>query len=106
VEAVEDKRNPLAGLESFGMTFRACSNPFNGSMATAHFFKSLATSSFLLRRNGKLVTVSYHGRNEVPNIQTGNILDNIRNAFVALGAEAGMSEAVWSRLLKAFLGKS
>jgi hypothetical protein len=46
VEAVEDKRNPQADLESFGMTFRACSNPFNGSMVTAHFFKSLATSSF------------------------------------------------------------
>jgi len=106
VETVEDKRNSQGSLESFGITLRACSNPYNGSLATAHFFKSLATSSFFLQRDGKLVTASYHGRNEVPNIQTGNLLDNIRNAFVALGAEAGMSELVWSQLLKAFLGKS
>jgi len=105
VETVEDKRKPEDARESFGMTLRACSNPFRGSLAKARFFKSLATSSFLVQRNGKLITASYHGRNEVSNSQAVNILDNMRNAFVAIGAEAGMSDAVWSRLLKAFLAK-
>jgi len=105
VETVEDNRNPEYDRESFGMTLRTCSNPFRGSLANARFFKSLATSSFLVQRHGKLTTASYHGRNEVSASQAGNILDNMRNAFVAIGAEAGMTDAVWSRLLKAFLAK-
>ena len=103
VEAVEDKRNSRADVESFGMTLRACSNPTNNSADTAHFFSSMATSSFLIQRNHLIITASYHGRNEVPNTETTRLVDTIRKTFVALGAAAGMSEIVWSRLLKAFL---
>jgi hypothetical protein len=103
VDAVEDKKDSRSEMESFGMTLRACDNPNSDSNATAHFFNRLATSTFLIQRNNAIVTASYHGRNELPNTEIGRILDNVRNAFVALGAEAGMSEAVWSQLLKAFL---
>jgi hypothetical protein len=103
VDAVEDKRDSRSDVESFGMILRACSNPTNNSDDTAHFFSSMATSSFLIQRNHLIITASYHGRNEVPNTETDRLLDTVRNTFVALGAAAGMSEIVWSRLLKAFL---
>jgi len=103
VDKVIDEKNPTAATELFGMTFRACSNPERHSHTTAHFFQSLATSTFITRRNYNTVTSSYHGRNEIPNVHTDSILGNIRNAYVALGAGAGLSETVWSILIKSFL---
>jgi len=103
VDTVIDEKNPKASTELFGMTFRACSNPEGNSNTTAHFFQSLATSTFITRRNYNTLTSSYHGRNEIPNTHTHSTLGNIRNAYVALGAGAGLSETVWSILIKSFL---
>ena len=103
VDRVVDEKNPRASNELFGMTLRACSNPERNSDTTAHFFQSLATSTFIVRRNYNTVISSYHGRNEVPNVHTHSVLGNIRNAYVALGAGAGLSETVWSILIKSFL---
>jgi len=89
--------------EIFGMTLRACSNPEKNTATTAHFFQSQATSTFVIRRTGNTVIASYHGRNEIPNIHTDSSLGNIRNAFVALGAAAGLSETIWSIIIKSFL---
>jgi len=103
IDKIISEKNPEATTEIFGMTFRASSNPENNAVATAHFFQSLATSTFIIQRNENKVISSYHGRNEVPNLHTGSTLGNIRNAFVAVGAAAGLSETVWSILVKSFL---
>jgi len=57
----------------------------------------------LVSRNNNEVTASYYGRNETPNTDTGNIGTNVRNALVAFGAFAGLSELQWNSLIKAFL---
>ncbi|MEO6549486.1 MAG: hypothetical protein ABIN94_15900 [Ferruginibacter sp.] len=89
--------------ETYGMTLRPTAAP--GGNETAHFFKETATSSFLIRRKGNKVTASYHGRNELPNNNTGNIKDNVRNSLVAMGAFVGLSELQWNSLIKGFLEK-
>ena len=103
VEFIEEISNPAKDEESCGMKVRAASAPGKEQKDTAHFFKTDATSSFIVHRSQNRVTASYHGRNEIPNTSTGNTADNIRNTMVAMGAIAGFSEVQWSTLTKGFL---
>ncbi len=103
VEAIEDHTNEKANEESFGMRVRSGSNPQKDDITTAHFFKSNATSSFEIVRKGTTVSACYHGRNEVPNTDTGDTLNNIRNAFVATAGFMGLSDVQWLALLKGLL---
>jgi len=41
---------------------------------------------------------------KLPNTSTNRTMDNVRNALVAAGASAGLSEAQWSSLTKALPG--
>ncbi len=104
LEAMQENTLPDAEY-SLGIRLRACANPQHKEMGTAHFFKEDATSTFIVKRNGNKVTVSYHGRNELPNTTDVNTTDKIRNAVVASGAIAGLSEIQWKALLKGFLQK-
>ena len=99
---IQDKNSEKA-YETFGMTFRACSNPEHSAQMSAHFFQSLATSTFLIRRYSNTVVSSYHGRYEDININAISPMANIRNAFVAVGSKVGLSETEWSKLVKSFL---
>ena len=103
VDNVIEDNDPGNCSSFFGMTFRACSNPERNTKATAHFFQSLATSTFIIQRHYLSVSASYHGRNEIPNTHTNSTMGNIRNAFVSLGAAAGLSDTVWSILVKSLL---
>ena len=89
--------------ERFGYTVRPCADPRDKGKDVAHFFDSSATSSFIVERDGNKVTASYYGRNEQPNTDTKTTGDNIRNAIVATGAMAGLSEAQWNALMKGLL---
>ena len=102
VMVIENKANPSGEEEIVGMQLRPCQNPQKAGKDTAHFFQGKASSTFLIVRKDNTVTASYHGRNEVSNTSTENALDNVRNSVVALGAAAGLSEAQWSALIKAF----
>ncbi len=103
VEAIEE--NTLPGAEaSFAMRVRASPNPTHAGKGTAHFFKGDATSTFIVKRTGTEITVSYHGRNELPNTE-GDLGDKIRNTIVASGAALGLSELHWMALLKGLLAK-
>jgi len=103
VVQMEDKPNTGAEKELVAMTVKPCPDPRHHDAATAHFFTAHGSSTFVIERDGGTVTSFYHGRNEVPNIKTGNPLDNVRNAIVASGAMALLSEAQWMTLIKAFL---
>ncbi len=105
VEKLEDHHNPEGMREWIGMKVRPCSNPVHTDLETAHFFQSDATSSYIIQRLGSKVTVFYHGRNEVPNTSTENMVDGVRNALVAAGAIVSLSEAQWSALSRGFLNK-
>lgn len=102
IEAIgEDK---FVGTDkSIAIKLRACANPHNSKPGTAHFFNKEATSTFIIKLEGSTVTVSYYGRNEVPNIKNVSIVDKVRNAFVSVGAAIGLSELQWTSLVKGFL---
>lgn len=71
----------------------------------AHFLEDSATSTFLLERKEKKVTMTVYGRNEVPNTAEAEGVDKIRNAVVgALGA-IGLSKVQWKALVKGMLEK-
>ena len=102
VENIKENADPSAE-ESLGMTLRASINPDKPSEGTAHFFKDGATSTLIIKRNGTVVTASYHGRNEEPNSRDVKLKDKIRNTLVSIGALGGISELQWTSLIKGLL---
>lgn len=89
--------------ESFGILLLVCPNPHTKSDAIAHFFADGASSSLIITRKDKKVTVKYKGRNESANTEDLALTDKVRNIVVAAGALAGISELQWGALLKGLL---
>lgn len=102
---VEDIRQNIVkeADESIGLKLRACPDPTDTDNKASHFFTTSATSTLIIQRAGNTVTASYHGRNEKPNIETGDTATNIRNGMVAFGAIIGLSKVQWTALIKGFL---
>lgn len=100
VEAVEESGNPDGEKESIAIRVRPTPSPLTPGEDTAHFFKDKATSSFVLERDGKRVTAAVYGRNEMPNTETNNIIDKVRNAIVGSTAILGFSNVQWKSLIK------
>lgn len=105
VEKVEEEASSEQDMESVAIRARPAENPQDREHDVAHFFSDDATSSFILRREGKSVIAGVYGRNIVPNTEADNIIDKVRNATVGLGAAAGLSKVQWGGLVKAILGK-
>ncbi|MBD1431343.1 hypothetical protein H8B06_00765 [Sphingobacterium sp. DN00404] len=82
------------------LTLRPSADPTQGSTDTAHFFKQLATSSFLVEQKGSHIYLHYAGRNEIINTDNASILDNLRNFMVGLGAKMGASFPQWKALVE------
>ncbi|ETZ22395.1 hypothetical protein [Pedobacter sp. V48] len=99
----EIKAQVLDDAEVLSMTARPSANPLTGSDQTAHFLTEEATSTFQVKRIGCTIYAEEHGRNEVPNTDTENTLDNIRNTFVGWGAKVGFSYPQWKALVKGLL---
>src|SRR5690606_17574971 len=91
-EQHEDSKRMLISL-------RPCPDPTNDKDDTAHFFKALATSSFLLEQKRNTILLHYAGRNEVINTENESNWDNIRNFLVGLGAKMGASYPQWKALV-------
>jgi hypothetical protein len=103
VEKMEEYIDSSDRREWTGMKVRPCVAPGSGASGPAHFFRSDATSTFIIERYGSTVKALYHGRNEVPNTASPKVTDRVRNALVAAGAMVSLSEAQWSALSKGFL---
>jgi hypothetical protein len=103
IETIQYDDYPDDNSELIAMTVRPTPAPVNEEANTAHFFSQDATSTFSVQRKGKDVIATYHGRNEVPNTGTENLVDKARNAIVAIGAMLGLSEVQWKSLIKGFL---
>ena len=89
--------------KSFAITLIVAEDPGDNSNDVNHFFSEGATSTFIISRKDKVVTASYHGRNETPNTEASNIGEVVRNVVVAMGAIAGLSELQWMALLKGLM---
>ncbi|NGM66980.1 hypothetical protein [Sphingobacterium sp. SGR-19] len=85
---------------SIVLTLRPCADPTQDNTDTAHFFKQLATSSFLVEQKGDHIYLHYAGRNEIINTDNASILDNLRNFMVGLGAKMGASFPQWKALVE------
>lgn len=105
VELVESNDNPGTANEMFVLRVRPADNPHNDRDDVAHFYTDAATSTFMVERQGHVVTAGVHGRNEVPNVaQTESLADKARNALVALPALAGLAKVQWTSLIEGVLG--
>lgn len=103
VETIEEQGNPNGGKESIAIRVRPTPSPLTPGEETAHFFQEIATSSFVLERDGNKVTAAVYGRNEVPNTETHNIIDKVRNAIVGSTAILGFSNVQWKSLIKGLM---
>lgn len=99
IEAIEEEENCI------GIRVRPATNPTNDRKDVAHFFDEETTSSFLVKREGKKVTVGVYGRNEKPNTNTETVVDKLRNAAIAAGAISGFSKLQWKSLVNGLVKK-
>lgn len=90
--------------EFCSVTVRPTANPKNGNdEEIAHFFKNIATSTFLVKRDHTLVRAEYHGRNELININVTELTDKLRNTLVGFMAKLGLSTSQWKGLIEGFV---
>lgn len=103
VEEVAMHNDSHAENEWVGIRLRPSENPQSENSEIAHFFKDSGTSTLIILREDDKVTASYHGRNEIANVNTESTFDNVRNAIIGSSALIGLSDDQWSKLTKAFL---
>lgn len=94
---------PDENREIIAMTVYPTAAPNGDKEDTSHFFTNKASSTYSIQRDGKEVMATYHGRNEIYNTETTDIIDKARNMIVATAALMGMSELQWKNLIKGFL---
>ena len=87
------------------LTLRPASDPTNSNPDIAHFFKNMATSSFLVEQRHNVVTVQYAGRNGVINTENTKLADNMRNLLIGVSAKIGLSFPQWKALTLGIIKK-
>lgn len=80
------------------MTVRPVPDPYKQETEIAHFYKDISTSTFIVRRDGLMVSAGVHGRNETPNNTDVDLHDKVRNTAIALMARIGLSGPQWQKL--------
>jgi hypothetical protein len=103
IEEFENSKDLLKDEEIFGFRVRPVYNPQDPGPDPAHFYKSTATSTFLIVRTSSMVTALERGRNEVPNSAPYAIWNKLRNFAVAIGAWFGLAQSQWGKLVKGFI---
>jgi hypothetical protein len=85
------------------LTVRAALSPLKQDDSASHFFGRSATSTFLVYQENCELIAAVYGRNEHPNLNSGNLLTRLRNWLVYLGARLGLSALQWKSLTKGLL---
>lgn len=88
------------------MKVKPAKNPISHMGRTAHFFKSHASSTFILSRHELKISCTVIGRNEKANTSAKSLLEKIRNIFTALLAWLFFSKLQWKLLTKGILSYS
>lgn len=99
IEKIESISDESESLEFVAIKVRPCPSPVNEELSTAHFFKNIATSTFVVKRINSTISAEVHGRNEETNTDTPDVSDKIRNFIVGLGAMLGFSKVQWKSLV-------
>ncbi|ACU63789.1 hypothetical protein [Chitinophaga pinensis] len=87
----------------FFIRARPSGHPQQKHAGTAHFLKEEATSSFVVTRDENIVTATVYGRNEMPNTDTEDTIDKMRNAVIGAAGAIGISKLQWKALVNALL---
>jgi len=98
IKVRDDKNSNLVA-----MRVRPSRNPTSKHKEVAHFLKDDATSTFLICRDRIWVWAEEHGRNEIPNIYSGRLIDRGRNLVIGFAAKLGISYPQWKLLVKGLL---
>jgi len=85
------------------MTVRPVPDPRKAAAEIAHFYKDVSTSTFVVRRDGLLLSAGAHGRNETPNNENVDLHDKVRNTAIALMARVGLSGPQWQKLVNGLI---
>lgn len=85
------------------MTVRPVADPRKTDTEVAHFYKDVSTSTFMVRRDGFVVSAGAHGRNETPNNENVDLYDKVRNTAIALMARVGLSGPQWQKLVNGLI---
>ena len=102
IEAIEEKKEPID--EYAAIRVRPAPNPRTpGDNKIAHFHKDTATSTFIVQREGTLISAAEKGRNELQNKDNLSIFDKIRNMVVSFTASKGAAYPQWKALMEGFL---
>jgi len=81
------------------MTVRPVPDPRQAETEIAHFYKEVSTSTFVVRRDGMMLSAGAYGRNETPNNELVDLHDKIRNTAIGLMARIGFSAPQWKKLV-------
>ncbi|MDO3628599.1 hypothetical protein [Mucilaginibacter sp. BT774] len=99
VERIASEGGDSRAEEYVLMTVRPVPDPRRADPEVAHFYKDVSTSTFIVRRDGLLVSAGAYGRNETPNNEGVDLHDKIRNTAIALMARVGLSGPQWKKLV-------
>ncbi|MCD6019196.1 MAG: hypothetical protein K0S53_2317 [Bacteroidetes bacterium] len=103
IEAFKHTKDLLKDEEQYGFRVRPVQNPFEKNDESAHFYTSAASSTFLLTRQGSVLSAMEIGRNEIPNSHPDSFLNKVRNVIVAIAAMAGLAHPQWKNLVTGIL---
>lgn len=85
---------------------RPSQNPLKKNGIIAHFHKATATSSFIIKREGRKISCEVHGRNELPNTEHLTLLQKLRNEVVSLGGTVFASKFQWKSFTDGIIQKN
>lgn len=103
IEAFKHTKDLVKDEEQYGFRVRPVQNPFKNTNESAHFYTSDASSTFLLKRHGAILSAMEIGRNEIPNSRPSSFLNKVRNVIVAIAAMAGLAHPQWKKLVTGVL---
>ncbi|GAC1313603.1 MAG: hypothetical protein NVSMB24_37050 [Mucilaginibacter sp.] len=103
IEVIKTQGDTHTAEEFVTMTVRPAPDPRKADLSIAHFYTDASTSTFMVRRDGRVVTAGAHGRNETANNNGVDLHDKIRNTAVALLARIGLSGVQWQKLVNGLI---
>lgn len=103
IERLISEGSARAAEEYVLMTVRPVPDPRKSDLEIAHFYKDVSTSTFIVRRDGLMISAGAHGRNETPNNEAVDLHDKIRNTAIALMARVGLSGGQWQKLVNGII---
>jgi hypothetical protein len=106
VRVEEIKEVSQAEVESIGIRVRPSQKPRSEEKDIAHFYSNMATSNFIVTREGKKVSAAVYDINTKTNEHTSDTIDKIRDKIIGAGALAIFSKLQWKALTEGLISKN